>query len=336
MLKNCIPFLPVLKKHQKKRFRYIFPFRRKPAQKTLSKRRKKKFRNKKQDLTQNSLLFFRKILPSQRKSCPEYLDRVTIHPIDLVHRYRIRTVYTQESIRGQSCRKIGQSIVHQEASLFTNDPYIILHTFGIDNLFQRKAHVPLVHLYKDKIAGTPLRKAQPVFIRLTQGQMTAQPLHTKGQTLGRTRHHQIIHYPGYPITLCRSRAVAGQDNQQRCGGFLRPQEQGHSGGQSDLAVQENDLGRLPLQMLQQGTKRNVLAQKFKIGQLGKHVPQSLYTGCVGRKDQYIFHYSPQAFKRPSSKNTIFRQKYPSFVPNGKFQPDFYRSICRSRDIFCHK
>lgn len=41
MLKNCIPFLPVLKKHQKKRFRYIFPFRRKPAQKTLSKRRKK-------------------------------------------------------------------------------------------------------------------------------------------------------------------------------------------------------------------------------------------------------------------------------------------------------
>lgn len=336
MLKNCIPFLPVLKKHQKRRFRYIFPFRRKPAQKTLSKRRKKKFRNKKQDLTQNSLLFFRKILPSHRKSCPEYLDRVAIHPIDLVHRYRIRTVYAQESIRRQSCRKIGQSIVNQKTPLFTNDPYIILHTFCIGNLLQRKAHVPLVHLYKDKIAGIPSRGTLLVFIRLTQGQLTAQPLHTEGQTFFRAGHHQVIHHACHTITLRCSLAVARQDDQKRHRSFLRPQEQRYSRSQSDLAVQKDDLCRLLLQMLQQSAQCVVVTRYLKIGQLGKHFPQGICTGYVGRKDQYIFHCSPPAFERPSSKNTIFRQRYPSFAPNGKLQPDFYRSICRSRDIFCHK
>ena len=166
--------------------------------------------------------------------------------------------------------------------------------------------------------------------------MATQPLHTKGQTLGRTRHHQIIHYPGYPITLCCSRAIAGQDNQQRCGGFLRPQEQGHSGGQSDLAVQENDLGRLPLQMLQQGTKRIVLARKFKIGQLGKHSPQGICTGRVGRKDQYIFHRSAKAREQPCVQKYDFSTNIPSFLPEWQTSADFCRSICRSKVVFCHK
>lgn len=266
MLKNCIPFLPVLKKHQKKRFRYIFPFRRKPHKRPFQKGGKKKFRNKKQDLTQNSLLFFRKILPSHRKSCPEYLDRVAIHPIDLVHRYRIRTVYAQESIRRQSCRKIRQSIVNQNTSLFTNDPYIILHTFCIGNLFQRKAHVPFVHLYKDKIAGIPSRGTLLVFIRLAQGQLTTQPLHTEGQTFFQAGHHQVIHYACHAITLRRPLAVARQDDQKRRRSLLRPQEQRHSRCQSDLAVQKDNLCRPLLQMLQQSAQRVVLARNFKIGQ----------------------------------------------------------------------